>query len=83
MSRRRGTVETFDEAVGLGTVKTDDGNAYPFHCTQIAGGNRTIPVGITVEFTVVAGHMGRWEAAEIEPIGPVNAVSPTQPREQP
>jgi CspA family cold shock protein len=62
---RRGWVEDFDSVVGLGTVRTEDGRTYPFHCTQIADGSRTIDSGTSVEFEVVPGHLGRWEAAAI------------------
>jgi cold shock CspA family protein len=65
---RRGSVEAFDEAVGLGTVRDDDGRDYPFHCTQIADGSRTIAAGTRVEFDVVPGHLGHWEAAAVGPI---------------
>ena len=60
-----GTVDTFDDARGLGTVRADDGIVLDFHCTAIADGSRTIPVGQAVRFTVVAGRLGRWEAARI------------------
>jgi cold shock CspA family protein len=62
----RGTVESFDEAAGLGIVRAIDGSTYPFHCTQLADGTRTVPVGAPVLFEVVPGHLGRWEAAAIE-----------------
>jgi hypothetical protein len=65
----RGVVVDFDEHVGLGVVE-DDGEPprrYPFHCTQIAGGGRTIEVGTIVTFGVVEARRGRWEAAEITP----------------
>ncbi len=62
----RGTVEEFDEAVGLGVVLADS-DRYPFHCTQIADGSRTIEAGTEVTFTVVAGRLGRWEAAGVGP----------------
>jgi cold shock CspA family protein len=61
----RGSIERFDEAVGLGTVRGEDGMAYPFHCSQIADGSRTIDEGVTVWFEVVAGHQGQWEASAI------------------
>ncbi|MGH9095649.1 MAG: cold shock domain-containing protein [Acidimicrobiales bacterium] len=64
---RTGTVRQFDEQVGLGVVEAADGRRYPFHCTQIADGSRTIPVGAQVSFAVVAGHRGRWEAAGLRP----------------
>jgi cold shock CspA family protein len=62
----RGTVTAFDPAGGLGTVRGADGADYPFHCTQLADGTRTVPEGVAVMFEVVAGHRGRWEAAAIE-----------------
>jgi cold shock CspA family protein len=61
-----GVIETFDEAAGLGTVKAVDGARYPFHCTQLADGTRTVPAGAGVVFEVVAGHRGRWEAGAIQ-----------------
>jgi CspA family cold shock protein len=61
----RGTVSEFDEAKGYGTVRTDDGRELFFHCTQIADGSRTISVGAAVEFEIVPGHNGRWEAAAV------------------
>ena len=60
--RAEGSVATFDEERGLGTVVTEDGRFLPFHCTAIADGSRTIAVGTRVGFSVVAGHLGRWEA---------------------
>jgi cold shock CspA family protein len=62
----RGVVSSFDEPRGLGVVTTADGTDLPFHCTAIADGTRTISVGERVRFQVVAGPMGRWEAARIE-----------------
>jgi cold shock CspA family protein len=67
-SQTTGTVDTFDEPRGLGTVRADDGAVLAFHCTSIADGSRTIPVGQPVRFTVVAGRLGRWEAADITPL---------------
>lgn len=59
-----GVVAEFDEHVGLGVVtSSEDGRRYPFHCTQIADGTRTIDVGAPVAFEVVPGHRGEWEAA--------------------
>ena len=60
-----GTVDTFDEARGLGTVRSDQGELLGFHCTAIADGSRTIAVGATVRFRIVAGRLGRWEATGI------------------
>jgi cold shock CspA family protein len=65
---RTGSVESFDEARGLGAVRADDGAVLPFHCTAIADGSRTIAIGLAVRFTIVPGHLGRWEAAGITPL---------------
>jgi cold shock CspA family protein len=63
-----GTVATFDEHKGYGTVRdADDSRELFFHCTQIAGGTRTIAVGTDVTFDVVPGHLGRWEAIAVTP----------------
>ena len=61
----RGTVTAFDAVRGLGEITAADGAAYPFHATAIADGSRRVDVGAAVEFDVVAGHLGRWEAAAI------------------
>lgn len=60
-----GSVATFDERRGLGTVVSDDGRSFSFHCTAIADGSRTIAVGTRVAFSVVAGHLGQWEATAL------------------
>ncbi len=60
-----GMVDTFDEARGIGTVRADGGEVLAFHCTAIADGSRTIPVGRPVRFRIVAGRLGRWEATGI------------------
>ena len=59
-----GTVTAFDEPRGLGTIESD-GTEYPFHCTAILDGTRSIDVGAPVSFEVRPAGMGRWEAAEI------------------
>jgi cold shock CspA family protein len=63
----QGRVVTFDERRGLGEIESVEGQRYRFHCTRIADGTRTIPVQTPVEFEVVAGHLGTWEAAAITP----------------
>jgi len=64
----RGVVREFDERRGIGAVEADDGRTYPFHCTRIADGSRTIAVGAPVEFDVAPGLPGRWEAVAIHAI---------------
>ena len=58
----------FDDAVGLGTVRDDDGATHPFHCTAIADGSRHVEVGATVEYVVVAGRVGAHEADAVGPV---------------
>jgi cold shock CspA family protein len=63
-----GTVVSFDEAVGLGLVEAASGRVrYRFHCTQIAGGGRTIAVGTPVRFDVGPARKGSWEAFNVTP----------------
>ena len=65
MGELTGTVRTFDAVRGYGTVESDDGRSWFFHCTQIADGSRTINAGARVRFAVTAGRMGRWEAVAL------------------
>jgi len=60
-----GTVTDWDERGGYGTITADDGAAHFFHCTRLLDGSRTTEVGQRVEFEVVPGHLGRWEATDI------------------
>jgi cold shock CspA family protein len=56
---RTGRVASFDDAAGLGTVVADgSGESWSFHCTRIADGSRTIPVGIWVTFEIEPGPTG-------------------------
>jgi cold shock CspA family protein len=64
--RLEGVVDEFDEHVGLGTVLTVAGDRYGFHCTQIVGGTRTIPVGVRVSFVIIPGRGGKWEAGDVK-----------------
>jgi cold shock CspA family protein len=63
-----GTVTTFDEQRGLGTV-TASGQQYPFHTTQLVDGSRSVRVGQPVEFEIVPGLRGDWEATRIQKVG--------------
>ncbi len=62
-----GSVTGFDDATGWGWITIGDGTGYPFHCTAIAGGTRTIEVGTAVAFWPSPGHRGAWEAAGVTP----------------
>lgn len=64
-----GVVTAFDDPAGLGEVTGHDGAVHPFHCTAIADGTRTIPVGVAVSYAVVPGRSGRWEAVQVRPAG--------------
>jgi CspA family cold shock protein len=74
-----GTVSAFDEPVGLGTVTTAEGVEYPFHCTQIADGSRSIAVGTAVTFVARAGLPGRWEAFGLRPLASPAAAATAPP----
>lgn len=63
---REGRVVAFDEHRGRGEIEASDGTHYPFHCTAVADGTRTIDEGVSVTFAVNPGPLGRWEAVEIE-----------------
>lgn len=67
-SVQRATVVAFDEHVGLGQLRTDDGAAHGFHCVAIADGSRSIEVGTVVSFELAAGLHGRWEAVAVRPL---------------
>jgi cold shock CspA family protein len=77
--RRTGQVVAFDERVGLGEIQAEGGagggahrpsqpDRFGFHCTQLADGSRTVAVGTRVDFRLLAGRGGRWEAADIRPV---------------
>jgi CspA family cold shock protein len=63
---RLGQVTSFDAAVGLGTVESDDGESHAFHCIEIADGTREIELGARVSFDLLA-KFGAYEAANIRP----------------
>ncbi len=64
-SERRGRVTSFTSTRGLGEIMTNDGERFPFHATQIAGGIRRIAVEDSVVFEIVPGPNGYWEASNI------------------
>jgi cold shock CspA family protein len=67
VTTKSGRVAEYDQQAGFGWVEDADGRRYWFHCTAIADGSRSIPVGAAVSFDVVAGHLGRWEAGDVAP----------------
>lgn len=60
-----GFVSAWDEHGGYGTITADDGVELFVHCTALVDGSRTTELGQRVRFEVVAGRLGRWEAAEV------------------
>lgn len=67
---RSGTVETFEARRGEGTVRDDDGvHRWPFHCTRIADGTRSIEEGARVRFRVEPGPVG-LEAVAVDASDP-------------
>jgi cold shock CspA family protein len=66
IAHRRGRVRSFDERRGMGEITSEDGDVFAFHSTAIANGSRRIAEGAQVEFDIVAGLPGCWEAAAIE-----------------
>ena len=60
----RGTVTKFDTQVGLGEITAVDCSIVAFHCIVIADGSREIPVGVEVEFDLLA-KLGRYEATHV------------------
>lgn len=70
-----GRVATFDDPEGYGTVTSDDpAGTWFFHCTAIADGTRAIEVGAEVQFEVVPGRLGRYEATDLRPRRPAGAA---------
>ena len=64
-TQRQGRVASYDDHAGLGTiVDAATGFVWPFHCTRIADGSRSIEVDQPVVFRVVP-HPTGLEAVEI------------------
>ena len=61
-----GAVTSFDDPRGLGMIEADDGRTYPFHCTALLDGTRTVDPGTRVAFEIRPAGMGRYEATMIE-----------------
>ena len=76
---RTGRVTDFDEPRGIGTVVELDaagseGDSYPFHCTALTDGTRSVAVGTAVVFELAATHRGRVEARAMTTVaGPTGA----------
>ena len=62
-----GRVAEFDDHRGRGEIEARGGLRFPFHCTAIADGSRTIAEGTPVQFRLVIGPLGALEAAAVSP----------------
>jgi len=62
-----GRVAEFDDHRGRGEVEARGGLRFPFHCTAIANGSRTIAQGAAVQFRLVIGPLGALEATAVAP----------------
>ena len=62
-----GQVATFDDHVGRGEIEAGGGMRFPFHCTAIADGTRTVAPDTVVRFRLVPGPLGALEAIGITP----------------
>ncbi len=60
-----GRVATFDDHRGRGEVEARGGLRFPFHCTAVADGTRTIGEGAEVRFRLVLGPLGQLEATAV------------------
>ena len=63
-----GVVEAWDDHRGVGTVRTDGGEALVLQCTDLADGTRTTEVGVAVEAVAEPGHHGRWRAVAVHAV---------------
>ncbi|MGH9070227.1 MAG: hypothetical protein ACRDX8_03410 [Acidimicrobiales bacterium] len=62
-----GQVIEFDRERGLGTVRGDNGATLAFHCTAIADGSRSIPLGSQVFYEISPGPGARlWATCVTE-----------------
>jgi cold shock CspA family protein len=64
-ARYSGRVADFNDHRGRGEVEANGGLRFPFHCTAIADGSRSITQDAPVHFRLVIGPLGALEAAAI------------------
>jgi cold shock CspA family protein len=63
-----GVIESFDDARGDGTLRSDEHGVFYFHCVEILDGTRNVDVGARVRARRVVGRLGRDEAGRIQKI---------------
>ena len=61
-----GRVATFDDHAGRGEIEAGGGMRFPFHCTAIADGSRTVAPDTLVKFRLRPGPLGALEATAIK-----------------
>ncbi len=61
-----GRVATFDDFVGRGEIEAGGGMRFPFHCTALLDGTRTVAPDTAVKFRLAAGPLGALEAIAIK-----------------
>ena len=62
-----GRIATFDDHAGRGEIEAGGGMRFPFHCTAIADGSRTVAPDTPVKFRLRPGPLGALEATAIKP----------------
>ena len=60
-----GRIASFDDHAGRGEIEAGGGMRFPFHCTAIVDGTRTIAPDTAVRFRLAPGPMGALEAIAI------------------
>jgi len=65
-ARYSGRVAEFDDHVGRGEIDAA-GLRFPFHCTAIVDGTRTVSPDTAVHFRLVVGPLGALEATAVTP----------------
>lgn len=64
-ARYSGRIVHFDDVVGRGEIEARGGLRFPFHCTAIADGSRTIAPDTAVTFLLAPGPLGALEATKV------------------
>jgi cold shock CspA family protein len=62
-----GRVAGYDDHRGRGEIEVGGDFRFPFHCTAIADGSRSIAEGTPVQFRLVIGPLGALEATAVAP----------------
>lgn len=60
-----GLIESFDDHRGDGYLISPQGQRFYFHCVDISGGSRTIPVGVRAVAERQVGRLGRDEVVNV------------------